>query len=165
MRKYQLTEKTLEQLKLLLEGFTDAPRSIADSINDEIVAEGGEPFADFDIGSQEAYAELLRDFKFLIEDIEGQPATEDRPNKEIHDITKTLPVVAQRTKPKPCPFCGSDDIRIMIEGSLNYGARYVCKAWCWNCHAGFKFVEPSEKQAQQRAFEAWNRRTGDEENS
>ena len=89
MQKYYTTEKQLEQLKTVLEKFTTAPKDIAAAINEEIAAEGGEAIEGLDIGLSEVYAELLRDFKFLIEDIEGQDLRELPKNRlcEIaHDI-------------------------------------------------------------------------------
>ena len=65
--KYYVTDKKLEQLKTVLEGFVNAPKDIANAINEEIVTEGGEAIEGLDIGLSEVYAELLREFKFLIE--------------------------------------------------------------------------------------------------
>ena len=87
--KYYVTDKKLEQLKTVLEGFVNAPKDIANAINEEIVTEGGEAIEGLDIGLSEVYAELLREFKFLIEDIEGQDLRELPKNRlcEIaHDI-------------------------------------------------------------------------------
>lgn len=53
------------------------------------------------------------------------------------------------TKLKPCPFCGSNEIRL-----TNWGL-YRC--WCVKCLA-----QASDEISKKNAVEAWNRRASDE---
>lgn len=55
---------------------------------------------------------------------------------------------------KPCPFCGSDNVKI------NYPVYYsgeVCNVQCYDCNCTTAAFYSPEK-----ASEAWNRREGDE---
>lgn len=72
MKRYNVTEKQLEQLKKQLEELETAPVKIADDENEMIVAEGGDPIEElFDILNR-AIAEPLRELKYLVEDVERQ---------------------------------------------------------------------------------------------
>jgi len=56
------------------------------------------------------------------------------------------------TEWKPCPFCGSTDIKVTSEGSQFEGFWSVAK--CVKCGASVSGKDSSEKAA----IEAWNRR-------
>ena len=75
MRNYTLTEKQLESLKKMFDAMHEAPGKIETEINDEYHAEGGE--GDIEIrGTLEVmFDDLSRDLKYLIEDVENQPAS------------------------------------------------------------------------------------------
>lgn len=83
MKKYQLTEKQFEELKSLLEAYTDAPKSIADDINEEMTAEGGEAMGALDEAIREGLCESNRDFKFLLEDIELKNTDSEAKQSEL----------------------------------------------------------------------------------
>lgn len=55
------------------------------------------------------------------------------------------------TKLKPCPFCGSTEVKIILYGGLD------CIA-CTRCPGN---VMVSQFQTKQEAIEAWNRRAED----
>lgn len=74
MKNYTVTEKQLEALKKLLETFDELPRAAAESENEMIAAEGGEPIESLRDILSDALAEPLRELKFLVEDVERQEA-------------------------------------------------------------------------------------------
>ena len=82
MRNYTLTEKQLESLKKMFEAMREAPGKIDIEINEEHHAEGGE--GDIEIrGTLEVmFEDLSRDLKYLIEDVENQPA----PIRWVEDV-------------------------------------------------------------------------------
>lgn len=53
---------------------------------------------------------------------------------------------------KPCPFCGSDDIRIGKYGDSEFGYDYG--VLCYSCQSHTRYTENKKE-----AVEAWNRRT------
>lgn len=63
---------------------------------------------------------------------------------------------------KPCPFCGSKDVRVITSPDH-------CVVCCGNCHASitkmnFKVcssIAETLKDAHPKAIEAWNRRAED----
>ena len=77
MRNYTLTEKQLESLKKMFDAMREAPGKIETEINDEYHAEGCEGDIDFHElrGTLEImFGDLSRELKYLIEDVENQPA-------------------------------------------------------------------------------------------
>ena len=56
-------------------------------------------------------------------------------------------------KLKPCPFCGSKDIHIMIERPQNIFS-HCYKVMCFSCQA-----TSALKETGAMAIEVWNRRT------
>lgn len=53
---------------------------------------------------------------------------------------------------KPCPFCGSEDIHIMVERPQNI-FRHCYKAMCFGCQSTSPLQE-----TEGMAIESWNRR-------
>lgn len=75
MKSYAVTEKQLDELKKLLESLEETPREkAAESENEMIAAEGGEPIESLADILSDALAEPLRELTFWIEDIERQEA-------------------------------------------------------------------------------------------
>lgn len=77
---------------------------------------------------------------------------------------------------KPCPFCGSVDIKYSLKITGHFEIRYHAAMYCNKCHCygartltkainhndykGRRFIEEDEELKQQ-AITAWNRRAGD----
>ena len=75
---------------------------------------------------------------------------------------------------KPCPFCGSTDIRYSLKITGRFDVRYHASMYCNKCHCygartltesvshndykGRSSIERDET-IRQKAVEAWNRRT------
>ena len=74
MKNYTLTEKQLGTLKKALDSMLEAPGKIATEINDEYHAEGGEGDIELRGTLEVMFGDLSRELKYLIEDVENQPA-------------------------------------------------------------------------------------------
>lgn len=63
-------------------------------------------------------------------------------------------------KLKPCPFCMSDNIRVLsVVGMREYGDPYYTSVRCSDCDAGIiRESDESADHAFHAAIEAWNRR-------
>lgn len=63
-------------------------------------------------------------------------------------------------KPKPCPFCMSDNIRVLsVPGRDEYDPAYYTSVRCSDCGAGIiRESDESAEHAFRAAVEAWNRR-------
>lgn len=72
---------------------------------------------------------------------------------------------------KPCPFCGSEDIRYSIKIAMNRGnkQRHRVAMFCWNCNcygartlidtSGInRYAVEGDKRFEDVAIKAWNRR-------
>lgn len=66
---------------------------------------------------------------------------------------------------KPCPFCGSADVRIATGANLSWVAvkyrgniRVVCCAECGVNGGVFNTLSITEEKAEKAAIESWNRR-------
>lgn len=78
---------------------------------------------------------------------------------------------------KPCPFCGSTDIRYSLKVTGHFDVRYHASMYCNKCHCygartvteqvsdndykGRSSIERDET-IKQKAIEAWNRRADNE---
>jgi len=58
---------------------------------------------------------------------------------------------------KPCPFCGSNDIRIRKHGM---DRKYRVEIWCTGCGASSPFAKKDKTMIQDEkdVIKAWNRR-------
>ncbi|OUO91849.1 nucleoside triphosphate pyrophosphohydrolase family protein [Cloacibacillus sp. An23] len=74
MKNYTLTEKQLGTLKKTLDSMLEAPGKIETEINDEYHAEGGEGDIELRGTLEVMFGDLGRELKYLIEDVENQPA-------------------------------------------------------------------------------------------
>lgn len=74
MKNYTLTEKQLGTLKKALDSMLEAPGKIETEINDEYHAEGGEGDIELRGTLEVMFGDLSRELKYLIEDVENQPA-------------------------------------------------------------------------------------------
>ena len=79
---------------------------------------------------------------------------------------------------KPCPFCGSNDVRFSMKVSGSYNLRYRATMYCNKCHCYgprtltedvYQFDYPgrdaiqSDEKVHAQAEYAWNRRATDGE--
>ena len=56
---------------------------------------------------------------------------------------------------KPCPFCGSTNVKLELEKDEGL---YKYSINCWDCYSFFGSLE----QGEERISKAWNRRTPNE---
>ena len=66
---------------------------------------------------------------------------------------------------KPCPFCGSEDVRIVTGANISWLAtkyrgniRTVCCAKCGVNGGVFNTFSTTEEKAEKAAIESWERR-------
>lgn len=84
----------------------------------------------------------------------------------------------KKTELKPCPFCGSKDIRYSLKITGYFDIIFHASMYCNKCHcygartstesvkySDYKGRTATEKDAsiKQKAIEAWNRRADDEQ--
>lgn len=74
-------------------------------------------------------------------------------------------------KLKPCPFCGSEKVKVMLKHDRIYGRCWFVQ--CQNCYSkGTSMVESMDRQEPEEAYDqiisatnkakdAWNRRAND----
>lgn len=75
---------------------------------------------------------------------------------------------------KPCPFCGSIDIRYSIKVSGHFEVRYRASMYCNKCHCygprvvtktvrnndyGGRYSLEADEHLKEKAIELWNTRT------
>ena len=65
-----------------------------------------------------------------------------------------------KNKPKPCPFCGHNAIRIIDSVGDGYVAIECANFQCAAVGPRFRGLKGLEAAAQETAIELWNTRTG-----
>lgn len=77
--------------------------------------------------------------------------------KEIERLERQAAIDRELAKPKPCPFCGSEDVRLLKQGE----PRWVV---CFGCDARIPSIRIDINAAIAEMINKWNRRAYEEVN-